>query len=134
MTALTDTLLQLENERIRCLLEQDYAGLTKLLSPELLHTHTRGNVDSLSSYLHFVGEVVQALDVRRENLRVLALGADTAVMHGKQISRSRLRKTGHEASVEATVTQVWHRGSDGQWRLAACQATPLGDPPPPAPR
>jgi ketosteroid isomerase-like protein len=134
MTLLTDTILRLENERIRCLLEQDYAGLTKLLSPELLHTHTRGNVDSLSSYLHFVGEVVQALDVRRENLRVLALGADTAVMHGKQISRSRLRKTGQEASVEATVTQVWHRASDGQWRLAAFQATPLGDPPPPAPR
>jgi ketosteroid isomerase-like protein len=134
MTELKDTLLQLEGERIRCLLEQDYAGLTKLLSPELLHTHTRGNVDSLSSYLHFVGEVVQALDVRRENLRVLALGADAAVMHGKQISRSRSRKTGQEASVEATVTQVWHRDSDGQWRLAAFQATPLGDPPPPAPR
>jgi ketosteroid isomerase-like protein len=133
MTELKDTLLQLEGERIRCLLEQDYAGLTKLLSPELLHTHTRGNVDSLSSYLHFVGEVVQALDVRRENLRVLALGADAAVMHGKQISRSRSRKTGQEASVEATVTQVWHRDSDGQWRLAAFQATPLGDPPPPAP-
>jgi ketosteroid isomerase-like protein len=134
MTGLKDTLLQLEGERIRCLLEQDYAGLTKLLSPELLHTHTRGNVDSLSSYLHFVGEVVQALEVRRENLRVLPLGADAAVMHGKQISRSRLRKTGQEASAEATVTQVWHRGSDGQWRLVAFQATPLGDPPPPAPR
>jgi ketosteroid isomerase-like protein len=134
MTALTDTLLRVENERIRCLVEQDYAGLTRLLSPELLHTHTRGNVDSLSSYLHFVGNIVQALDIRRENLRVLALGADAAVMHGKQISRSRLRKTGQEASVEATVTQVWHRGTDGQWRLAAFQATPLGEPPPPAPR
>jgi ketosteroid isomerase-like protein len=134
MTNLTDTLLRLEDERIRCLVEQDYVGLTKLLSPELLHTHTRGNVDSLSSYLHFVSNVVQALDVRREDLHVLALGADTAVMHGKQISRSRLRRTGQEASVEATVTQVWHRGSDDQWRLAAFQATPLGEPPPPAPR
>jgi ketosteroid isomerase-like protein len=134
MTALKDILLQLEDERIRCLLEQDYAGLTQLLSPELLHTHTRGNVDSLSSYLHFVGNVVQALEVRRENLQILALGADAAVMHGKQISRSRSRKTGQEASVEATVTQVWHRGGDGQWRLAAFQATPLGEPPPPAPR
>jgi Domain of unknown function (DUF4440) len=134
MAALADTLLRLEDERIRCLVEQDYAGLTKLLSPELLHTHTRGNFDNLPSYLHFVRDVVQALEVRRENLHVVALGADTAVMHGKQISRSRLRKTGQEASVEATVTQVWHRASDGQWRLAAFQATPLGDPPPPAPR
>lgn len=134
MTALTDTLLQLEDERIRCLVEQDYAGLTKLLSPELLHTHARGNVDSLSSYLHFVGNVVQALEVRREELHVVALGTDAAVMHGKQISRSRSRKTGQEASVETTVTQVWHRDGGGQWRLAAFQATPLGEPPPPAPR
>jgi ketosteroid isomerase-like protein len=124
----------LENERIRCLVEQDYAGLTKLLSPDLIHTHTRGNVDSLATYLHFVGNVVQALDIRRENLRVVALGADTAVMHGKQISRSRSRKTGQEASVEATVIQVWYRRTDGEWRLAAFQATPLGEPPPPAPR
>jgi ketosteroid isomerase-like protein len=134
MAALKDTLLRLEDERIRCLIEQDYAALTKLLSPELFHTHARGNVDSLSSYLHFVRNVVQALDVRRENLRMVALGADAAVMHGKQISRSRSRKTGQEASVEATVTQVWHRGSDGHWRLAAFQATPLGEPPLPAPR
>jgi ketosteroid isomerase-like protein len=134
MTALTNTLLRMEDERIRCLVEQDYAGLTKLLSPELLHTHARGNVDSLSSYLHFVVNVVQALDVRRENLRVLALGEGAALMHGKQISRSRSRKTGQEVSVETTVTQVWHRGGDGQWRLAAFQATPLGEPPPPAPR
>jgi ketosteroid isomerase-like protein len=124
----------LEAERIRCLVEQDYVGLAKLLSSELLHTHARGNLDNLSGYLAFVGNVVRALDIRRENLRVVELGTDTAIMHGKQISRSQLRKTGQEATLEATVTQVRHRGSDGQWRLAAFQATPLGEPPPPAPR
>jgi hypothetical protein len=35
-----------------------------------------------------------------------------------------------EVLIEAIVTQVWARESDGQWRVAAFQATPLGIAPP----
>jgi ketosteroid isomerase-like protein len=131
--ALIDHLLALEAERGRCLVEQRFDRLRELLSPRLLHTHTRGNVDDRESYLRFVGGVIRNLGVERADLRVVPLGDSAAVMHGKQVNRACRR--GHEdevITVESTVTQVWAREDDGQWRLVAFQATPLGAPPPAA--
>lgn len=129
--ALTDHLLALEAERGRCLCEQRFDRLRELLSERLIHTHTRGNSDDRESYLKFVSGVIRNLGVEREGLRVVPLGDDVAVMHGKQINRVCLRGKEDEALVvEATVTQVWAREADGQWRMAAFQATPLGAPPP----
>ena len=132
--SLIDQLKALEAERCRCIVEQNYERLGELLSPSLIHTHTRGNVDTRESYLAYVGGVIESLELRREDLRVVPIGASAAVMHGKQINRARRRGHTEEAVVEAIVTQVWAREKDGQWRLAACHATPLGAPPPAVPR
>jgi ketosteroid isomerase-like protein len=127
--------MEREQERCRCIVEQDFDALHELLSPALIHTHTRGNTDDRDSYLRYVREVVEILDLQRPSLRVIALGHDAAVMHGKQVNRARLRgQDGKEARVEAMVTQVWALEGDGQWRLIAFHATPLGAPPPAVPR
>ncbi|MEY2872982.1 MAG: hypothetical protein RLZZ373_353 [Pseudomonadota bacterium] len=131
----TRTVMEREQERCRCIVEQDFDALHELLSPALIHTHTRGNTDDRDSYLRYVREVVEILDLQRPSLRVIALGHDAAVMHGKQVNRARLRgQDGKEARVEAMVTQVWALEGDGQWRLIAFHATPLGAPPPAVPR
>lgn len=130
MNTIQDTLIELENERCRCLVEQDYEKLKDLLSPHLVHTHTRGNVDGRDSYIDFVSRVIESLELTRENLRVIPLGPDTAVMHGKQVNRARRRGIAEEVTVSAMVTQVWSRVDCEQWRLVAFQATPLGEAPP----
>lgn len=128
---IVDTVTALEKERCRCIVEQDFERLRELLSPSLVHTHTRGNVDDRDSYLRYAQHVVEILDLQRKSLRVIEVGRDAAVMHGKQVNRARLRgKTDGEVRVEAMVTQVWACEDDGQWRMAAFHATPLGAPPP----
>lgn len=123
-------LTALEEERCRCIVEQNYQRLRELLSPALIHTHTRGNVDTRESYLAFVSGVIESLELRREDLRVLPLGDSAAVMHGRQINRARRRGHDEEVLVEAMVTQVWALEGDGQWRVVAFHATPLGAAPP----
>ena len=134
MMSIVDQLMKLESERCRCIVEQDYERLGELLSPSLIHTHTRGNVDTRESYLAYVRGVIELLELRREDLRVLPIGNSAAVMHGKQVNRARRRGHAEEVVVEAVVTQTWALEGDGQWRLAAFHATPLGAPPPAVPR
>ena len=134
MTSLIDRLNALEAERCRCIVEQDYQRLGELLSPSLIHTHTRGNVDTRESYLAFVSGVIESLALRREGLRVVTIGTSAAVMHGKQINRARRRGHTEEVVVEAMVTQVWALEADDLWRVVAFHATPLGAPPPAVPR
>ena len=127
----TGIVTALEHERCRCVVAEDFDTLRNLLSAALIHTHTRGNVDSRDSYLRYAQEVVRILDLKREGLRVIELGPDAAVMHGKQVNRARLRgQDGPEVQVEAMVTQAWAREADGVWRMVAFHATPLGAPPP----
>lgn len=131
VNGVTELLTAREHERCRCVVEEDFEALRDLLSPALVHTHTRGNVDDRDSYLRYAREVVQILALRREGLRVIVLGPDAAVMHGKQINRAQLRgQKSQEVQVEAMVTQTWGREADGVWRMIAFQATPLGAPPP----
>ncbi|MFN3985590.1 MAG: nuclear transport factor 2 family protein [Rhodocyclaceae bacterium] len=134
MSGIAETLISLEEERCRCIVEQDYARLRTLLSPALIHTHTRGNVDDIDSYLVYIGSVIESLELRREGIKVIPLGPDVAMMHGKQINRARRRGHMETVVVEATVTQVWQRESDGNWRQVAFHASPLGAPPPAVPR
>lgn len=128
---IADVLAGREQERCRCIVDQDLGTLRELLSPALVHTHTRGNTDDRESYLRYLRDTVEILDLRRESLRVIQIAPDAAVMHGKQVNRARLRgQEGAEVRVEATVTQVWAKEADAQWRLVAFHATPLGAPPP----
>jgi hypothetical protein len=132
--ALTAELIALENERCRRIVNQDYSALGQLLSSQLIHTHTRGNQDTRESYLHYLSTIVEILDLRRDGLQVQWIGTTTAIMHGKQTNRARLRGKTDEVQVAAQVIQVWTQESDGCWRQVAFQATPLGAPPPAVPR
>ncbi len=127
-------LLSLEQQRCDAIVNEDWERLRSLLSERLVHTHTRGNTDSRESYLAYISGIIQSLELRRENLQVIPLGIDVAVMHGKQINRARRRGDAREVVVEATVTQVWHREDKDHWRMVAFHASPLGEPPPAVPR
>lgn len=129
---LVDELLQLEQRRCDAIAAGDIATLRELLSPTLRHVHTRGNQDSLESYLAYLSERVEILQVRRRDL-VVSVYDGCAVMTGRQTNTARPR--GSEAEpieVEAEVMQVWVKTGE-RWQQVAFQATPLGAPPPPLP-
>jgi ketosteroid isomerase-like protein len=119
-----------ENARCRYIVAQDFTALRNLLSSRLIHVHTRGNQDSRDSYLDYLANRIEILDLHRENLQIQLISDSAAVMHGKQLNRARLRGASDEVSIAAQVIQVWGREDDGVWRQIAFQATPLGPPPP----
>ena len=125
-----ETLRKLEAERCDVIARQDFDRLEALLSPDLIHTHTRGNTDDRASYLRYLKETVEMLDVQRADLEIVMLADTVALMHGKQINRARLRGAKDELTVESMVTQVWTRPDVGVWRVVAFHATSLGPPPP----
>ena len=125
-----ETLRKLETERCEVIARQNFDRLEALLSPDLIHTHTRGNTDDRASYLRYLKETVEMLDVRRVDLQIIMLSDTVALMHGKQINRARLRGAEDELTVESMVTQVWARTGQEVWQVAAFHATSLGPPPP----
>jgi hypothetical protein len=133
MTSDADVAAVLEAEQKRCdfIRLQDYAALRQLLHPDLIHVHTRGNQDNRDSYLKFITEVIEILEVKREGVSVKLYG-DCAVMSGVQINTVRARNKDEILVVKTQLLQVWLR-SDG-WQQVAFQATALGPLPPPAPR
>lgn len=86
----TSDLLELEQRRCEALANDDYVGLREILAATLTHVHTRGNQDSLESYLAYVAERIDILNVSRRDLQVSVYG-DCAVMVGHQTNTARLR-------------------------------------------
>jgi ketosteroid isomerase-like protein len=123
--------LAAETERCAAIRAQDFDKLGKLLHPSLVHVHTRGNQDTRDSYLKYLAEVVEMLDVKRGALSVAIYG-ECAVVTGRLYNTARARGTERVVNVEAQAMQVWVR-EEGIWRQVAFQATPIGNPPPQVP-
>jgi ketosteroid isomerase-like protein len=123
--------LAAESARCAAIRTQDFESLAALLHPSLVHVHTRGNQDTRESYLKYLKEVIEILDITRGELKVFIHG-DSAVMTGRQYNKARIRGAEPIVTVEAQVMQLWIAES-GMWRQVALQATPIGAPPPPIP-
>jgi ketosteroid isomerase-like protein len=123
--------LAVETERCAAIRAQDFDKLRMLLHPSLVHFHARGNQDGRESYMKYLAQVVEILDVRRGDLSV-SVYRDCAVMTGRQYNTARARGAEPVLTIEAQVMQVWLREEE-TWRQVAFQATPIGDPPPPIP-
>jgi hypothetical protein len=113
----------LEQERCRCLIENDFDKLKNLLSKQLIHVHTKGHVDGLDGYLRFVQEVAQVVDLNRGALTVREIGDNAAVMLGRQTNHSRNRVNETLSVTQAQVVQLWVREQDGAWRISVFQGT-----------
>lgn len=127
--AVIDELLSLEHQRGRALVAKDFDALAQLISKDVVHVHTRGNVDTYDSYMHYIRNVLEFLNVERSDLQVKLLG-DTAIMTGGQVNTARLIGGGEALKITSRVMQVWMRQASGSWQQVAFQATPVGAPPP----
>ena len=117
-----DNVLQLEAERQRALVEEDYARLETLFADELLYVHTTGLVQDKAQYLDYARQAVRYLAVDRGELTVRLFGDDLALMSGPQCNLLQRREGGEPVRAEGFATQVWVRNEAG-WQIASFHGT-----------
>ena len=119
-------ILALEQLRCNAIVARDVEALRALLTDDLVHTHTRGNTQSLAEYLDYVTQQMVFRSVERSDLKV-KINGDTAIVTGKLTNTVRMQASKDFVRVEAQVLQVWVCWGQS-WRQAAFQATALGPP------
>ncbi|UUT34777.1 YybH family protein [Microbacterium elymi] len=118
-------LLAVEERRRRALIDGDLAALDELFEDSLVHIHAPGLVHDKAHLLEHVAARRAYLDMWRGELNIRVSG-DVAIVVGELTNRMRA-PGGGERTLGGPVTQVLHRGDDGQWRYVSFQMTPHGD-------
>jgi len=118
-------LLAVEGRRREALIDGDLAALDELFEDSLVHIHAPGLVHDKAHLLEHVAARRAYLDMWRGELDMRVSG-DIAIVTGELTNRMRA-SGGGERTLAGPVTQVLHRGDDGQWRYVSFQMTPHGE-------
>lgn len=113
--------LDAEYQRCTALEKDDFEALKGLISPELVHTHTRGNTDDYVSFFNHVQNRIEFVKCTRGPLNIRIIGT-VAIMTGSMRNVVRLRGDSADINVSAQVMQVWEWQGD-RWRMTRFQAT-----------
>ncbi len=111
---------RLEDERFRAMVGADEAALKRLLSDQLVYTHSNASVDSKASLIESIlsRRPYQKVERPVEDIRLFG---DSAVVSGQ----ARIELGGPSPRVlNARYTDVWVKGKDG-WQMVAWQSTPI---------
>ena len=103
-----------EEERAAALVAEDWDLLKTILSDDLRHIHSTGNVETRSQYMKSMREKYHFKEISRpEPLEVRAYG-DVAVATGRLYQLIYVKASGETVEMHATTTQVWVN-SAGSW-------------------
>ena len=112
----------LEDARITAMCTQDDETLERLLSDDLVYTHSSGSVDTKETFLHSVRNgPVQYKTIERSEDSVRLVG-DTALFSGR--AAIHLEFGGHPVDLDLRYLAVWVQ-VDGTWRFEAWHSTPV---------
>ena len=116
------TLIDLEQQRCRAMMDGDTKRLRELLHRDLVHVHAKGQVDGFDSYFSTGGFNVDYKRVERSELDVRVMG-NSALMTGRQMLVG-VRKNGSgTVTIDSRVMQVWVKEGE-RWQQLAFQTTP----------
>lgn len=118
-------ILAVEKRRQDALIAGDIDVLDALFEDSLIHIHAPGLVHTKALLLEHVAVRRAYIEITRQDLLLRTFG-DTAVLTGGIVNRMHA-PDGGERTIDGVVTQVLHRGEDGQWRFVSFQMTPYGD-------
>jgi uncharacterized protein (TIGR02246 family) len=118
-------ILAVEKRRQDALIAGDLDALDAIFEDSLIHIHAPGLVHTKALLLEHVAVRHAYIEITRQDLLVRVFG-DTAVMTGGIVNRMHA-PGGGERTIDGVVTQVLHRGDDGQWRFVSFQMTPYGE-------
>jgi len=112
-----------EDRWVAALKVNDMAALEKLLSPELVYTHSTGIVEDKAAYLGKLKSGDQKYDgVEYSDVKTQLLGRAI-------VMSATVRMTGATKGVpfdnKLKMLHVWAREKDGSWQLVAHQTTKL---------
>ncbi|QTH20132.1 nuclear transport factor 2 family protein [Rhizorhabdus wittichii] len=115
MSAVEQSLFDIEARRCAALVAGDLAALLDILHPDLRHVHATGFVDDRESYVEGIRLRLEVASVEWKDAE-LVLWGDMAVLNGALTNRVRRRGDIDWMTMRSLVTQVW-RGDGGPWRL-----------------
>src|SRR5215210_9278631 len=120
LTGLQQQLLQVENERIRGLVHNDFAALDQILSDDLIYTHSTGVAETKADYLgQLKSGQLKYQSMEHEGVVVRVYG-DTAILTGRTKVRSVSRGQEFNNDLRFIIVYVKQRG---RWRMVSWQST-----------
>jgi ketosteroid isomerase-like protein len=121
-TSSTDEALirSLEDQRWNAIVETDIATLERLISDDLVYTHSSGRMDNKTEYL----ELVNQLDYQafRPTEVKVHFFRETAIVTGR--TEIDLLVSGEVTTLKIRYTVIWNHGADDVWRFVCWHASP----------
>ena len=111
---------QVEDRRVKAIIDDDFAALDVILADDLTYAHSSGVLDTKASYLEALKSGKTKYLTFDRTPSVVRLYGDTAVITGT----ATLSLRGQAAPFSLRYTLVYVR-RDGQWRMVAWQSTRL---------
>ncbi|GAB2580218.1 nuclear transport factor 2 family protein [Spirosoma areae] len=113
-----------EKQRFVAQVNNDYAVLEKVLSNDLIYTHSHGGTDTKQSYIQAIREgrtKYEAIDPEEQKVRVYG---NTAVING--LCRTKVTSNGQTNTMRLRYTDVYVR-TGNQWQMVAWQSLKLAN-------
>src|SRR5215510_16466448 len=116
---------KLEDRRFQAMMDGDFDTLDKLLSDELIYTHSSGQCDTRTEYIALCKKGVfkyRKIERPVENVQVYGT---TVVVTGH--AKMDVMIEGSRKLLNSRYTNVWIKGSKG-WQMVVWQSTPISAP------
>jgi len=117
-----DEIRALEDRRYQAMIDGDVGTLEELCSPDLIYTHSRGERDTVHSYLDAVRSGFIRYGHIEHPIEKIVVGDDCALVWGEMHATAWIGN--EQRNLANSAFAVWIR-IDGTWRLAGYQPTPL---------
>ncbi|VXC42772.1 conserved hypothetical protein [Arthrobacter sp. 9V] len=111
----------LEDRRYNAVIRGDFDTLESLFHIQLVYTHSRGDRDTLASYLTKLRQGFYKYHRIEHPIDNILLVGDTAIVVGEM--NAELSVNGTAKTLTNNVIAVWTKDS-GTWKLLAYQPTP----------
>src|SRR5262245_24314776 len=116
---------KLEDRRYQALIDSDFEALDKLLSDDLVYTHSTGQSDTRAEYIGLCKKgVFRYRKIERPIERIQVYG-ETVVVTGRVKMDAIIE--GNAKLLNSRYTNVWVKGAKG-WQMVAWQSTPIPAP------
>ena len=114
---------ELEDQRFQAMIDSDFDTLEKLLSDQLVYTHSTSQSDNRSEYIALCKKgVFKYLKIERPVENMQAYGGNTVVVTGHIKIDAVIE--GKAKLLNSRYTDVWIKGPKG-WQMVVWQSTAI---------
>ena len=117
---ITQTILDLESQRISAMVESDVDTLNRILADDLSYVHTTAAIDTKESFTSGIGSGRLNYESIMPTPKMVRTYGDSAIVRGG----AHVHVNGNHFSLEYTVVYV---NNDGEWQMTSWHATRVPD-------